>query len=631
MMLRERILILLFLGFCGYLAFEYASYEYIIYPHLVGMERYQAQEQAKRCQKAVLNETGRCQKFAEGLINDKTSNQWLIGSAAAFNEQSGPSAVEMDIDLICAFDQQGQPRYYSLGPIVSEATSFEKLTKIFSTCSKPLIGPDAPNFPRRGILRTEAGEIFFASIPYNLGKQRGVLVTGSVWTRDRARQLREQLMVDFTCRSIDEPIIDSVRQKITNQELVSDDEMIFYELGGNLLQTYTVLKDVQNRPALLLCSNSYRDFLARGKKMVYLAGFVKLGAVLAAIIFVIIFFQIEIVCPIKGLIRDIAAIGRGERIRSRGKRRDEIGKLSGEFDRVLERLDATQKKLVEKSYVSGMAEMSSGILHNARNALSPLVSGIERLQQQISSLPSERFRQAGDELQKQDLPEQRRQDFSRFLCLAGENILTSLTSAQNHLQELVGQVYQVEEMLNGQKTFRGAERPLESVEPKKLIEESIQLMPEALREDAKIIIDSGLAKLRPIHVHRVVFLQVVGNLLINAVESIRRAKPLYPKIYVHGAVEENDGIEMLHLAIEDNGSGIELEKLSSIFERGVSSKSRGLTGIGLHWCANTVSAMKGKIWVCSDGPGKGACFHILLPVSQEPEMLTVTERRYSNE
>jgi signal transduction histidine kinase len=206
-----------------------------------------------------------------------------------------------------------------------------------------------------------------------------------------------------------------------------------------------------------------------------------------------------------------------------------------------------------------------------------------------------------------------------------------MTTCQNHLHELVGQVYQIEEMLNGQKTFRGAERPLEIAEPKKLIEESIQLMPAALREKVRIIVDSRLEKLRPIRVHRVVFLQVVENLLINAAESIRRAKPLYPKICVRGVIEESDSIEMLHLEIQDNGAGIETEKLSSIFEGGNSSKPRGLTGIGLHWCANTISAMKGKIWAHSDGPGKGACFHILLPVSQEREMLTIKERRYTDE
>ena len=57
----------------------------------------------------------------------------------------------------------------------------------------------------------------------------------------------------------------------------------------------------------------------------------------------------------------------------------------------------------------------------------------------------------------------------------------------------------------------------------------------------------------------------------------------------------------------------EADILEHIFERGFSTKQEGSSGIGLHWCANTISSMNGKIYAESEGKGKGACLHLVFP------------------
>ena len=53
----------------------------------------------------------------------------------------------------------------------------------------------------------------------------------------------------------------------------------------------------------------------------------------------------------------------------------------------------------------------------------------------------------------------------------------------------------------------------------------------------------------------------------------------------------------------------------TVFEKGFSTKSKGTNyGIGLHWCANAISALGGRIWAASDGPGLGASMHLVLPL-----------------
>jgi hypothetical protein len=62
---------------------------------------------------------------------------------------------------------------------------------------------------------------------------------------------------------------------------------------------------------------------------------------------------------------------------------------------------------------------------------------------------------------------------------------------------------------------------------------------------------------------------------------------------------------MIHLWVKDDGVGITAEDLTRVFERGFSRKGGLARGLGLHWCANSVAGMKGRMSAESDGPGQG--------------------------
>jgi len=80
--------------------------------------------------------------------------------------------------------------------------------------------------------------------------------------------------------------------------------------------------------------------------------------------------------------------------------------------------------------------------------------------------------------------------------------------------------------------------------------------------------------------------------------------------------------DQLHLRCEDNGVGIAHGNLERVFDKGFSTKSRETNyGIGLHWCANAISALGGRIWAVSDGPGRGASMHLMLPLTIRPSPL----------
>jgi signal transduction histidine kinase len=82
------------------------------------------------------------------------------------------------------------------------------------------------------------------------------------------------------------------------------------------------------------------------------------------------------------------------------------------------------------------------------------------------------------------------------------------------------------------------------------------------------------------------------------------------------AVRRDNDIE---IAIKDTGIGIGLPKSSQylIFERFYQEKtnSQGV-GVGLSICEKIIKVHRGRIWVESEGKGKGSTFKFTLPISQ---------------
>jgi signal transduction histidine kinase len=109
---------------------------------------------------------------------------------------------------------------------------------------------------------------------------------------------------------------------------------------------------------------------------------------------------------------------------------------------------------------------------------------------------------------------------------------------------------------------------------------------------------------------------VLQNLVINASEATRAADRGYGTIRIAASIARTDGEEQLLITCGDCGAGIAADHLERIFERGFSTKGDSKSrGIGLHWCATAISALGGRIWATSPGPGLGATFHVALPIS----------------
>ncbi|HEX7089578.1 MAG TPA: HAMP domain-containing sensor histidine kinase, partial [Longimicrobiales bacterium] len=78
------------------------------------------------------------------------------------------------------------------------------------------------------------------------------------------------------------------------------------------------------------------------------------------------------------------------------------------------------------------------------------------------------------------------------------------------------------------------------------------------------------------------------------------------------------GLDIVEIAVADNGPGIPADLIGQVFEPFVTTKEPGKgTGLGLAVCARLIDAMGGTIRAESP-PHGGAVFTIILPAAAQP-------------
>jgi len=148
------------------------------------------------------------------------------------------------------------------------------------------------------------------------------------------------------------------------------------------------------------------------------------------------------------------------------------------------------------------------------------------------------------------------------------------------------------------------ERMLENVN--EVIQEAIVLVQFLADRQSAPITKALLPHDRLISLDRLQIQQVIVNLLVNALESLRDAQIAQPTVHLQ-VVDLSDGIE---IRVEDNGPGISA-KAVDVFAPFVSSKKDG-TGLGLSICRAIVEAYGGHLQHIRVEGGR-TCFCFTLP------------------
>jgi PAS domain S-box-containing protein len=151
-----------------------------------------------------------------------------------------------------------------------------------------------------------------------------------------------------------------------------------------------------------------------------------------------------------------------------------------------------------------------------------------------------------------------------------------------------------------------------------LIQESLQVLNEPIKQKAIQIDFHPPAKLNSIQADRDQLKQVLLNVIQNAVEGMSEGGCLRLSVEEE-AIERRPG---LRIKVQDNGKGISPSALPRIFEPFFTTGKHRGTGLGLPICRNIIEAHGGEIHAESQS-GIGTTMTWWLPCVCQPQLPTV--------
>ncbi len=624
MLLRSKILLILLVVVALYAALDYGIQRLVVFPSFIALEQHEAEKDLERCFEALRRESYHLDTFNHDWAAWDDTYQFVRDRNTDYISSNlvAQTFIDNKLNLIYVCDEAGRVVW---GEIRNVDTWQRMHLNGFPAESlpptHPLLSHASVDSAIAGVFTTEYKPMLVSSRPIvttnNEGPIRGTLIMGRFLSEDSVQTLVEQTRVNFRLWPITGHAIPEAEREVLNN--ISDDQpLLISDNDNNLLLVYATFPDVQDNAALLVRAEIPKEISAKGAAALR---FALLSILVGAIVILLVLFvllQRTVVAPMAKLTAHVVAIGKSDDLSARLSlpRGDEIGTLARECDRMVEQLSEARKKLLQQSYHSGMAEMASGILHNIRNSLNPMVVDIDVLRQELRKAPIEKIEMAQTELTEGTPSSQRRKDLNTFLDLATKNLATLFRKVRAKLDDVASRASHIEEILPERDTLSLRQRPMEGVRLDELVRDSIALIPGDLCQGVSVEIDPSVEKIGSVRAHRVSLWQILANLLVNAAESIKRADLTSGKIEIRVDAERVDGIDMIHLRICDDGQGIAPSNLDRIFKRGFTMNRKDSWGIGLHWCANTIAAMNGRLYAESAGIGHGACFHLLFPRDQ---------------
>ncbi len=503
-------------------------------------------------------------------------------------------------------------------------------------------GTLAPGFPWRrhlgtreaanGLLRTNLGVMMLTAAPIlngtGGGEPRGMVIMGRLLTPARLREIAAQTRVSVAF--VADPLAP------VDDPLAPDADQIV-ETEANT-EVYGAFNDVYGRHLLTLRAEVPRVISASGRKAIRYASIsVVAGAVIALLMLLAILNRV-VLAPLTRMTRHAVAIGEGADPGARldFRSRDEIGVLAREFDRMVANLAVTRRQLVDQSFQAGFAEQAKGVLHNIGNAMTPLGVKLRSLEAHLRAAPVADLERAVTELAAAEpaaaepaaaqasafapsLERARRADLLEFLRLGCGEVRATVRGALEDLAVMSRQTGIVQATLAEQMRPAQSGHVIEPVMLPDLIAQSLDIVPDSSRQRLHVDADASLQRVGVVAVARSVLRLVLQNLIINAADAVRDAGKERGVLRVAAEIVGENGRDQLHLYCQDDGVGIAPEQLQRVFEQGYTTKSRETnSGIGLHWCANVVASLGGRIWAVSEGRGFGASMHLILPLGALP-------------
>jgi len=253
------------------------------------------------------------------------------------------------------------------------------------------------------------------------------------------------------------------------------------------------------------------------------------------------------------------------------KRKDEIGELVKEYNKMVTKLDERAVTLAKSEREGAWREMARQVAHEIKNPLTPMKLSLQYLQRAIDNN-------------------------SEDVKVLSSSVAKTLVEQIDHLSQIAGEFSQFANIGNPKNELFDLNESLKQLTQLHSIEENLQLDWNPKPQPAIINADRT-------HINR-----LFTNLIQNAIQAV----PQYRVPHIEIDEEMNDGTVLIK--IKDNGTGIDEALQSSIFAPNFTTKTSG-TGLGLAMCKGIVEQSKGELWF-ETTQGYGTTFFVELPLAE---------------
>jgi len=251
------------------------------------------------------------------------------------------------------------------------------------------------------------------------------------------------------------------------------------------------------------------------------------------------------------------------------KRKDEIGELVEEYNKMVAKLDDSAIALAKSEREGAWREMARQVAHEIKNPLTPMKLSLQYLQKAIDN-------NTGN------------------VTELSKSVARTLVEQIDHLSQIAGEFSQFANIGNPRNEIFDLNESLNMVTHLHGAEESLVLDWEPMNGPVMINADKT-------HINR-----LFTNLIQNAIQAVPEGRT--PHIMLTEMVADDKVL----ITLKDNGNGIPASMQSKIFTPNFTTKTSG-TGLGLAMCKGIVEQSKGNIWFDTK-EAVGTTFYVELPV-----------------